>query len=256
MLLVIPVIDIRDGKCMRIFAGLDDKTEYYTDNPVKIAKLFRRENFKALHITDLDGALYGEMKNYDIIKEIAHSVDMPIQLGGGIRSIETAEKMFNELGVYRLVIGTAAITVPGFVEELLDRFSAVKIVIGIDEKLNNVVTNGWINYANITPLEFAKRVEKIGVTRIIYQDVTRVGNYGGPFCERIVELAENTNLKITVAGGIGSCAHLKEIMDLNIPRVDSVMISRAIYENRFPCQNLWRAIERKDISFDLPPAKI
>lgn len=256
MLLVIPVIDIMDGKCLRIFSGLDDKTEFYTDNPVKVAKLLRRENFKALHITDLDGALYGEMKNYSIIKEIAYSVDMPIQLGGGIRNIEVAEKMIKELGVYRLVIGTAAITVPGFINKLVDKFSPVKIVVGIDEKLNNVVTNGWVNYANVTPLEFAKKVEKCGATRIIYQDVTRVGNYSGPFLERIVELAQNTSLKITVAGGIGSYAHLKSIIDLNIPRVDSVMISRAIYENRFPCQNLWRAMEKKDTSFDLPPAKI
>jgi len=251
-MLVIPVIDIKNGKGVRILQGLDDKTEYYQETPVKIAKLFRKENFKALHITDLDGAIEGKMKNYDIIREICHSVDIPIQLGGGIRDIETVKKMFNELGVYRVIIGTAAITNPDFIKELLDKYSASKIIIGIDEKLNNVVTNGWINYANISPLDFAKYVESFGIKRIIYQDVTRVGNCCGPFLGRIKEIAENTKLKITSAGGIGCYADLKSLMDLKLPSVDSVMISRALYENNFPCQILWRDIEKLDISLDLP----
>lgn len=254
-MLIIPVIDIKNGKCVRILQGLDDKTEYYQETPVKVAKLFRKENFKAIHITDWNGAIEGEMKNYDIIKEISHSVDIPIQLGGGIRDIETAKKMFSELGVYRVVIGTAAITKPEFINKLLDNFSTSKIIIGIDEKLNNVVTNGWVNYANITPLEFAKFVESAGIKRIIYQDVTRVGNCTGPHLKRLVEIAENTKLKITSAGGIGSYEDLKALIDLNLPPVDSVMISRALYENNFPCQKLWRNIEKLDISLELPKVK-
>lgn len=254
-MLVIPVIDIKDGRCVRILQGLDDKTEYYQETPVKVAKLFRKENFKAIHITDLDGAIYGEMKNYNVIKEISHSVDIPIQLGGGIRDLDTVKKMFSELGIYRVVIGTAAINNPEFIKRLIDNYSASKIIIGIDEKLNNVVTNGWVNYANITPLEFAKFVESIGVKRIIYQDVTRVGNYTGPFLYRIKEIAQNTKLKITSAGGIGCYADLKSLMDLHLPSVDSVMISRALYENNFPCQYLWRNMEKLDISLDLPKMK-
>jgi phosphoribosylformimino-5-aminoimidazole carboxamide ribotide isomerase len=254
-LLVIPVIDIKNGKCVRILQGLDDKTEYYQETPVKVAKLFRKENFKAIHITDWNGAIEGEMKNYDIIKEISHSVDIPIQLGGGIRDLDTAKKMFSELGIYRVVIGTAAITKPGFINQLLDNFSASKIIIGIDEKLNNVVTNGWVNYANITPLEFAKFVESAGIKRIIYQDVTRVGNCTGPHLNRLIEIAENTKLKITSAGGIGCYADLKALIDLKLASVDSVMISRALYENNFPCQYLWRNIEKLDISLDLPKVK-
>lgn len=254
-MLVIPVIDIKDGRCVRILQGLDDKTEYYQETPVKVAKLFRKENFKTLHITDLDGAVYGEMKNYNVIKEICSSVDIPVQLGGGIRNLETAIKMFSELGVYRIVIGTAAITNPGLINQLLDNFPAYKIVIGIDEKLNNVVTNGWVNYANITPLDFAKYVESQGVKRIIYQDVTRVGNCTGPFLYRIKEIADNTNLKITSAGGIGCYADLKSLMNLKLASVDSVMISRALYENNFPCQFLWRNMEKLDISLELPKVK-
>ena len=254
-MLVIPVIDIKDGQCFRIISGLDKQTHYYCGNPVTIAKLFRKENFKALHITDLDGAIYGAMKNYPIIKEITRSVDIPILLGGGIRDFETVKKMVEDLGVYRVVIGTAAMEKKDLIKKILDVYTHSKIAISIDEKLNNVVTNGWINYANVTPLEFAKKMETLGVKRIIYQDVTRVGNFSGPHIERLIELAENTNLKITSAGGIGNYLQLKQLVDLNIPNIDSAIVGRALYENRFPCQAIWRDIEKTDTSLELPKIK-
>ena len=251
-MLVIPSIDLEDNKCVRIFKELHETTQYYSESPVTVAKLFRKENFKTIHITDLDGVRYGEMKNYDTIKKISESVDIPIQLGGGIRNFEIAKKMFNELGVYRIVIGTGAITNPNMLTQLLKDYSSSKIIVGIDEKLNNVVTNGWINFANITPLDFAKQMESLGVSRIIYQDVTRVGNLSGPNVERLIEISENTNLKITAAGGICNYKDLKKIRDLEIKNIDSVLISRALYENKFPCQILWRDLEREDTSLELP----
>jgi len=254
-MLVIPVIDIKDGKCFRVIHRLDEETHFYCDSPVTIAKLFRKENFKAIHITDLDGAIYGEMRNYPIIKEIVQSVDIPIQLGGGIRTFESAKHIINELGVYRIVLGTAAIQNPDLVARITNEFSPSKLVVCIDEKLNNVVTDGWVNYANITPIDFAKMMEKLCVKRIIYQDVTRVGNFSGPFIERLLEIANQTKLKITSAGGIGNYLHLKSLVDLNEPNIDSVMVSRALYENRFPCQAIWRDIERVDTSLDLPKVK-
>lgn len=254
-MLVIPVIDIKDGKCVRVLHGLDEETHFYCDSPVNVAKLFRRENFKAIHITDLDGAIYGEMRNYPVIKEITRAVDIPIQLGGGIRDFETAKKMITDLGVYRIVLGTAAINNPELVSRIIDEFSPSKLVVCIDEKFNNVVTDGWINYANITPLDFAKLLESYNVKRIIYQDVTRVGNFTGPFLERLLELANNTKLKITAAGGIGNYMHLKSLVDLNNPHIDSVMISRSLYENRFPCQAIWRDLEKADTTLELPKVK-
>lgn len=255
-MLAIPVIDIHNGKCMRLIHGHYESTNFYSDNPVTVARLFRKENFKCIHITDLDGAVEGEMRNFPIIKEICKTLDVPVQLGGGIRDFETAKKIIEELGVYRIVIGTAAITDPGLITKLLDVFSPSKLVIGIDEKLNNVVTNGWINYANITPLEFAKMMDNIGVRRIIYQDVTRVGNCTGPFIERLLEIANSTrNLKITSAGGIGNYSHLKMLTDLKNPKIDSVMMSKSIYENNFPCQAIWRDTERADTSLELPKVK-
>ena len=246
-MLVIPVIDIHNGKCMRLIHGHYESTKYYSDNPVTVAKLFRKENFKCVHITDLDGAVEGEMRNFPIIKEICKTLDIPVQLGGGIRDFDTAKKIIEELGVYRIVIGTAAITDPDLIIKILMSFLLRNLAIGIDEKLNNVLTNGWINYANITPLNFAKLMDNIGVKRIIYQDVTRVGNGSGPFMERLLEIADNTkNLKVTSAGGIGNYSHLKLLNELKNPKIDSVMLSKSLYENYFPCQSIWRDSERAD----------
>lgn len=251
-MLVIPVIDIKDGKCVRIIQGLSDKTEYYSESPIKMARLLRKENFKSIHITDLDGAILGDMKNFDVIKELANSVDIPIQLGGGIRDFQTAKKVIDELGIYRIVIGTAALNDPDFIKRIIDEFSPSKIAICIDEKLNNVVIDGWVNYANITPVDFANQMESIGIKRIIYQDVTRVGNLCGPHIKRLIEIAKNTNLKITAAGGISNYGDLKKILDIEHLGIDSVMISRALYENQFPCQRIWREIESLDVSLELP----
>ena len=255
-MLVIPVIDIHNEKCTRCFQGHYESSGFYSDDPVKVARLFRKENFKCIHITDLDGAIEGEMQNFPIIKEICKTLDVPVQLGGGIRDFDTAQRIIEELGVYRIVIGTAAITNPGLIEKIISVYSPSKLVIGIDEKLNNVVTNGWVNFANITPLGFAKMMDGLGVKRIIYQDVTRVGNCSGPFIDRLLEIAENTNaLKITSAGGLGWYSHLKMLTDLKNPKIDSVMLSKSLYENKFPCQAIWRDSERVDTSLELPKVK-
>jgi phosphoribosylformimino-5-aminoimidazole carboxamide ribotide isomerase len=254
-MLVIPVIDIKNGKTARAFEGHKNYTEYYCESPLSTARLFRKENFKTLHITDLDGAVEGQMRNFHTIYEIAHSIDIPIQIGGGVRNFEVAKRMIEDLGVYRVVIGTAAITNPELVKQIIKEYGASKIAIGIDEKLNNVVKNGWIDYANITPLDFAKMMEDIGVKRVIYQDVTRVGNLSGPHIERLVEIAENTNLRITSAGGVNDYRDLQKLKEIEHLGIDSVMISRALYENKFPCQMLWRDIECQDLSLELPSVK-
>jgi phosphoribosylformimino-5-aminoimidazole carboxamide ribotide isomerase len=251
-MLIIPVIDIQNGKCVKVVEGHGTTSEYYKDSPVKIAKLFRKENFKAIHITDLDGVKSGKMENYEVIKEISKSVDIPIQLGGGIRSYETAARVIQDLGIYRIVIGTIAISNPDLVKKIINDFSSSKVLIGIDEKLNTIVTHGWVEQMKMTPVEFALKVEELGVKRIIYQDVTRVGNLCGPHISRLLELTEKTNLKITSAGGICDYRDLKILAELNKPNIDSVLVSRALYENKFPCQMIWRDLEKEDISLELP----
>ena len=254
-MLVIPVIDIKDGRTVTKIRGLGELTNFYCTDPEVTARLFRKENFKTLHITDLDGALYGDMKNLELIKHICNSIDIPIQLGGGIRDYETAEGIIRELGVYRIVIGTAALTNRDMIKEIIKNFGASKLVVCIDERENEVMMDGWISAFPISSIEFAMEMKEMGVKRIIYQDVSRVGSLLGPNVERITELALKTKLKITAAGGFRDYKDLYALKELEKIGVDSIMISRALYENRFPCQQIWREQEKNDDSLELPKVK-
>jgi len=257
-MLVIPVIDIKDGKCVRVVEGLEDKTMHYSQSPITMARLFRKENAKVIHITDLDGAYFGNMKNMNnmnVIKEIVETVGVPIQLGGGIRTYDAAKKLIDEVGVYRVVIGTSAIDNVNFVSSLIREFGPRKVVIGVDVRDGYVVKNGWINKTEIKGVDFALGMKGVGIERIIYQDVSRVGSFLGPNYEGLKEIAVETGMSVTAAGGVGSYQDLKKLVELEEFGVDSVMMSRPLYENRFPCQAIWREQEKIDTSLDLPKVK-
>jgi phosphoribosylformimino-5-aminoimidazole carboxamide ribotide isomerase len=254
-MLIIPVIDIKDGKCVRVVEGLADKTLYYSESPISMARLFRKENAKIIHITDLDGAYTGNMNNFKIIKDIVDSVGVPVQIGGGIRTYETVKKLIDEVGVYRVVIGTSAIDDIEMVQKLLEDFSPRKIVIGVDVRNGFLVRDGWVNQTNIKGVDFALGMKAVGIERVIYQDITRVGTFLGPNFEGLAELAEMTKMKITAAGGIGGYLDLRRIQELESIGVDSVMMSRPLYENKFPCMALWREQEKIDTSLELPKVK-
>lgn len=254
-MLVIPVIDIKDGKSVRTVEGLEDKTIYYSQSPLNLARLLRKENAKVIHITDLDGAYHGIRKNDPIIREITESVGIPVQLGGGIRSYETAEKLLGEIGVYRIVIGTSAIDNINLIQRLIENFGKNKIVISVDARNSFVTKDGWSNVTDIKAVDFALGMKALGIERIIYQDVSRVGTLSGPDIEGTKVIALETGLKITAAGGISGYKDLKALQELEKYGVDSVMMSRALYENRFPCQAIWREQEKIDTSLELPGVK-
>jgi phosphoribosylformimino-5-aminoimidazole carboxamide ribotide isomerase len=254
-MLVIPVIDIKHGNSVRMVQGLEDKTLFYSESPFSMARLFRKENAKCIHITDLDGAFSGDMINYNIIKEIVDKVGIPVQLGGGIRSFEIAKKLLDELGVYRLVLGTAIVEKIDLVEKLLSEYSPSKIVVSIDVCDGYFVKTGWTEKTNMKGVELALIMKSMGVTRIIYQDVSRVGTLSGPDIEGLKEIAVKTGLRVTAAGGIGGYHDLAKVQELEPLGVDSVMMSRPIYENKFPCQTIWREAEKLDTSLELPKVK-
>lgn len=254
-MLIIPVIDIKDGKCVRVVEGLADKTLYYSQSPINMARLFRKENAKVIHITDLDGAYTGSMNNFSIIKDIVDSVGVPIQIGGGIRTVETVRELIEKVGVYRIVIGTSAIDNVNFVRDVLKEFGPRKIVIGVDVREGFLVRDGWVNTTNIKGVDFALGMKAIGIERIIYQDVARVGTFAGPNFEGISEIAKTTGLRVTAAGGIGGYLDLMRVQEMEKIGVDSVMMSRPLYENKFPCMALWREQEKIDTSLDLPKVK-
>jgi phosphoribosylformimino-5-aminoimidazole carboxamide ribotide isomerase len=251
-MLVIPVIDIKNGQSVRMVEGLEDKTLYYSESPLTMARLFRKENAKVIHITDLDGAASGKRKNYELIKEITETVDVPIQLGGGIRTYEIAKQLINELGVYRIVIGTSAVDNIDLIRRLLDDFGKTKIVIGVDVRGGFIVKDGWSNQTNIKAIDFALGMKSLGIERIIYQNVAKVGTLAGADFEGTKQIAVETGLKVTAAGGISSYPDLRKMQELEPFGVDSVMMSRALYENKFPCMAIWREQEKIDTSLELP----
>ncbi|MCX6138393.1 MAG: 1-(5-phosphoribosyl)-5-[(5-phosphoribosylamino)methylideneamino]imidazole-4-carboxamide isomerase [Ignavibacteriales bacterium] len=244
MVLLVPAIDIRDGKCVRLVQGEPGTEKIYSNDPVQMAILWRGENAKCLHVVDLDGAFGGTMKNLELIHRIVTTVDIPIQIGGGIRTFEQVKQLI-EIGVYRVVLGTAAIDDPELVSRSIAAFGKSKIAIGIDAKNGVVMTKGWKNDTGVSAVDLAMHMKERGVCRIVYTDISRDGMLGGPNFEATKEIAVKSGLRVTASGGVSSFEDLRKIQELERFGVDSVIVGKALYENRFPCEALWRLNEKK-----------
>ena len=244
MILIFPAIDIKDGKCVRLVQGAQGTETIYSDDPAKMATLWRGENAKTLHVVDLDGAFEGHMKNLGAIKKIVDAVDIPVQLGGGIRTYEEVEQLF-AIGVYRVVLGTTAIEDPGLVEKVVKAFGIRKVAVGIDAKNGVVMTKGWRHDSGVDAISLALKMKEIGVCRIVYTDIMRDGMMTGPNFDAIKEMAVRTGLKITASGGVSGFRDLVRLQELEPFGVDSVIVGKALYENKFPCEALWRLNEQE-----------
>ncbi len=242
-LLVIPSIDIKNGKTVRVVQGIPelDCIEYGSD-PLEMAKIWRTENAKMIHIVDFDGAHEHSHKNYKIISEICNSVIIPVEFAGGIRTVEDADELI-EMGVCRLVISTMPIDKPDEFKKLFEKYGPLKIAVGLDIVDNELIIKGRKIKTGISYLEFAKKMSDYGVERFIVTDVKRNGLLGGPNLKLAEEIATATNKKITLSGGIRNKDELMDVQSLLPIGVDSVIVGRALYENKFPCQKLWRVAE-------------
>ncbi len=243
MLLILPAIDIKDGRCVRLIQGAQGTEKIYSDDPVQMAILWRGENSKTIHVVDLDGAFDGKMKNLDVLQRMMKAVDIPIQIGGGIRTYEQVKQLF-EIGVYRVVLGTSAIDDPELVSRCVAEFGARKIVIGIDAKNGVVMTKGWKENTGIEAVSLALNMKSLGVCRIVYTDISRDGMLSGPNYDAIRNIAQRTGLKVTASGGVANYQDLIKLQELEKFGVDSVIVGKALYENRFSCQALWRENEQ------------
>lgn len=233
MILVIPSIDIRERKCTRLIQDIPRSETRYSDDPVQMAILWRGENAKCLHIADLDETDGNVLRNFDIITSIIRTLDIPIQVSGGIRSYEKAASLFR-VGAARVVLSTKAVEDEVLIRRLMTEFGPRKVVVDVE-------VNGDTPNAISTGL----KIKSLGIERAIYRDLSREGTLAGPDTDAIREFAQKTELKVTVTGGIGGYQDLRRIQDLEPFGVDSVIIGRALYENRFPCQELWRRCERE-----------
>ncbi len=242
MILVIPAIDLLGGQCVRLLQGSYEHETVYYDDPVKMAKLWRIQNARVLHVVDLDAARGGSEDRADNRSEIARiceALDIPVQVGGGIRTMDDIQAAL-DLGVYRVVLGTAAVRNPDLVSEAVERFSCSKVVVGIDAKDGEVRVEGWTEGSGLDAVDLALDMEERGIRRIIYTDISRDGTMQGPNVEAYQSLGQHLKkARITASGGVGGYEDLMQIEALKSHRVDSIIIGRALYENKFPCQKLW-----------------
>lgn len=244
MILILPAIDLKDGRCVRLVQGAPGTEKIYSDDPVQMAVLWRGENAKTLHVVDLDGAFEGKMKNLDVLRRMIQAVDIPIQVGGGIRTYEQVKQLL-DCGIYRIVIGTSAIDDPDLVAKCVKDFGQRKIVVGIDAKNGVVMTKGWQENTGIEAVSLALNMKALGVCRVVYTDISRDGMLTGPNYDAIREMAQKTQLRVTASGGVSGYQDLIKLQELEKFGVDSVIIGKALYENKFSCQALWRENEEK-----------
>jgi len=252
MLLIFPSIEISDKCCVQVVRNIEGTNHSYSIDPVEMAVLWRGENAKTMHIVDLDGLAAGKVVNGDILKRIVDAVDTPIQVGGGLRTFEAIEHVLS-LGVYRVVVGTAAVDHPQLIERLISTFGTRKIAIGIDTEDGKVLVDGGKRKADITPLELALEMKSLGVTRIVYSERSSKDHHHILPLESLRTIATRSNIRVTCWGGVQSYKDLVHLQELETVGVDSVIVGKPLYENRFPCQALWRMNE--DQLTDMGPTR-
>lgn len=226
---IIPAIDIKDGKVVRLTQGMADQVTVYSDDPLEVARRWDAFGVELIHVVDLDGALGGKIQNFDAIKRVAEGIKSKVEVGGGIRDIETI-KMILSAGADKVCIGTKALD-PEFLENVGRSFKN-RIVVSIDAKDGIVYSKGWIHKTKTSAIDLAKEAEKIGITTIIYTDITRDGMLQGPNIRSLKELLSATHLDVIASGGISSIKDVKDLQALEKDGLRGMIIGKALYENK------------------------
>ncbi len=225
---IFPAIDIKDKKCVRLVKGnFDNKTEYEM-SPVKQARKYKDHGFKNLHIVDLDGALTGDTVNLDIIQIIVKNFDLKIEVGGGVRSIESIKK-YTDAGVEKVILGSAAIKDKNFLKEACQKFPN-QIALGLDAKDGYLSVSGWKENSNKLTLDFLKEVNDLGASRLIYTDINQDGMKQGPNFEETLKVAETSNCPVIISGGVSSIDDIKKAKELNNKNIEGIIVGKAIYD--------------------------
>jgi phosphoribosylformimino-5-aminoimidazole carboxamide ribotide isomerase len=225
---IIPAIDIKDSKVVRLTRGDYNSVKVYSGSPAKIARRWYSEGAKILHIVDLDGALAGEPKNMDSVVTIVQSVNIPIELGGGLRTLDAISWAFNA-GVSKAILGTKAVEDLDFIMRAIKRYGK-KIVVSVDSKDGFVMLRGWTKPSSINATDMARRMGNFGASAIIYTDVTVDGTLSGPNFTRLDNFLKNVNIDVIVAGGIATVDDIRKLRALNRKNLIGVIIGKALYE--------------------------
>ena len=221
---IYPAIDIIDGACVRLVQGDYSQKTKFADDPCEIAMRWQNEGGEFIHIVDLDGARNGEMPNFDLIVRIADKLNIPIEVGGGVRNMDCVEKYLDN-GVNRVIIGTSALSNPDFVKEAVSKYGE-RIVVGIDAKDGMVAVNGWEEVSTTSAIDLAKQMEKIGVKTIIYTDIATDGMLKGPNVQAMKEMTEAVSIDVVASGGVSSAEDIARLKDTG---VEGAIVGKALY---------------------------
>ena len=232
---VLPAIDLKDGKCVRLRQGLEKEVTVYSDDPVAMARHWESQGADTIHVVDLDGAFSGEQKNLEWVAKICGAVRCRIQLGGGVRSREVVQRALDH-GVTRVVLGTKAVSEP-FLKTILGEFGEA-IVVGIDARDGQVAVQGWTEKTKEDAFEFAKKVSKMGCRRIVFTDVQTDGMMVGPPLASITRLCTSVDSKVIASGGVSSVADVHAFQNLKHQNLEGVIVGKALYEKKFDLNQL------------------
>ena len=238
-MLLIPAIDLKDGRCVRLLQGEADAQTIYSNDPVEMAISFEDAGAKRLHLVDLDGAFRGKGANIASIRSILKNISIPVQLGGGLRNAEIIEQMF-ELGVSSVIVSTMAVKNSEVLEEIILRYSGKRIFLGVDARNRKVSIEGWQEGTEIDDVELALRWKNHGIQRIVFTDIARDGMLSGPNLEALGDFARRTGLKIVASGGVSSMEDLELIKTLEKDGVDQVISGKAIYEGKLNLKEIFK----------------
>ena len=237
---IFPAIDIKDKKCVRLVKGdFDNKTEYEV-SPVEQARKYKDHGFKNLHMVDLDGALTGATVNLDIIQQIVSKFDLKIEIGGGIRNLESI-KRYTDVGVEKVILGSAAIKDKNFLKEACEKFPN-KIALGLDAKDGYLSVSGWKENSNQLTLDYLKKVNDYGATRLIYTDINRDGMKQSPNFDETTKVANTSNCPVIISGGVSSIDDIKKANELNNSNIEGIIVGKAIYDGDIKLDELAKEV--------------
>lgn len=229
-MLIIPAIDIRRRKCIRLAQGNVRDETVFSEQPVSVAKLWQLQGAKYVHIVDIDGAITGTPKNLDIVFKIVKTLKIPVQFGGGVRNMETLKEALDG-GVERVILGTSAVNSMDFLKEAYDKYKD-RIIVGIDAKRGMIAIKGWREVTNKKAINVAKEVEKIGIKTIIFTDIEKDGMLSGPNFKGIKEIAKSVNIEVIVTGGISTMEDVENLLAMEKYGVTGMIIGKALYTGK------------------------
>ena len=241
-MIVIPAIDLKDGKCVRLLQGKKEEVTVYSDDPAAMARHWVSQGAELLHVVDLDGAFTGEQKNFDKIKAIRDAIDIPIEVGGGLRNIEKIEELIG-LGINRTIIGTSAAEDHEMVKNACEKFPG-RVIVGIDAKDGKVAVKGWVEVTELDAIDFAKAMQSLGAAGVIYTDISRDGMLTGPNIDAMAKMVKAVKIPVIASGGVSKIEDIKNLM--KIENLWGIITGKALYSGAMDLTEAIKVVRREN----------